>query len=175
MAPVQEQDPSRLSSINRHLRGDIDTIVSKELEKEKARRYQTAADLAADIRRFLDDQPLVARPASTIYQLGKFARRNRALVGGVIATILALALGAGFAINYALKARDSAIHARDREIAAQRASYKMSIAAASAALEAGDVPSALHHLDGWGEVDQTLRGAPRPAPHSLSWGRRSLG
>lgn len=145
---IQEQDPSRLSSINRHLRGDIDTIVSKALEKDKARRYQTAADLAADIRRFLDDQPLVARPASTIYQLRKFARRNRTLVGGVIATILALALGAGFAVNFALKARD-------REIAAQRASYKMSIAAASAALEAGDVPSALRYLD---DAPQPLRG-----------------
>ncbi|MHC4080278.1 MAG: serine/threonine protein kinase [Planctomycetota bacterium] len=90
---IQESDPKPLSSISRVYRGDIDTIVSKALEKEKERRYQTAAELAADIGRYRADVPIVARPASTFYQLRKFARRNRALVGGVIGMFVLLVAG----------------------------------------------------------------------------------
>jgi tetratricopeptide (TPR) repeat protein len=90
---IQESDPKPLSSISRVYRGDIDTIVSKALEKEKERRYQTAAELAADIGRYRADVPIVARPASTFYQLRKFARRNRALVGGVIGMFVLLLAG----------------------------------------------------------------------------------
>ena len=56
-------------------------------------RYQTAAELAADARRYLDNQPIVARPASSFYQLRKFARRNRPLVGGIIGIVVVLLLG----------------------------------------------------------------------------------
>jgi len=78
---IREEDPARLSSINRSFRGDIETIVAKALEKDKARRYSSAAELAADIRRYLRDEPIVARRATTAYQLRKFARRHRALAG----------------------------------------------------------------------------------------------
>ena len=80
---IREDEPTPLSSISRIYRGDLDTIVTKALEKDRDRRYQSAAELAADIRRYLSDEPIVARPASTLYQLRKFARRNRGLVGGV--------------------------------------------------------------------------------------------
>lgn len=90
---IREDDPAPLSAVNRMLRGDVDTIVRKALEKEPQRRYQTAADLGADIRRYLNDEPISARPPSAVYQLGKFARRNRALVGGVAAAFLMLVLG----------------------------------------------------------------------------------
>ena len=82
---IRETDPVRLSSIHRMYRGDIETIVAKALEKDKARRYASAAELAADIRHYLTDQPIVARPPSTSYQLQKFARRHWALVTGVAA------------------------------------------------------------------------------------------
>ncbi|MBX3407587.1 MAG: serine/threonine protein kinase [Phycisphaeraceae bacterium] len=90
---IREEDPTRLSSINRTLRGDIETIVGKALEKDKARRYQSAEALGSDIRRYLKDEPIAARPASTWYQAGKFARRNKVLVGGVAATFLVLVAG----------------------------------------------------------------------------------
>ena len=61
------------------LRGDVETIVSKALEKDKARRYQSAESLASDIRRYLKDEPITARPASTWYQASKFAKRNKSL------------------------------------------------------------------------------------------------
>ena len=90
---IREEEPTRLSSINPQLRGDIETIVAKALEKNKDRRYQTAGELAADIRRYLKDEPIVARQASAMYQLRKFTKRNKALVGGVAAAIVILVLG----------------------------------------------------------------------------------
>jgi non-specific serine/threonine protein kinase/serine/threonine-protein kinase len=85
---IRETDPARLSSFNRSYRGDIETIVAKALEKDKTRRYSSAAELAADIRRYLNDEPIVARPPSASYQLQKFARRNKALVTGAIVVLL---------------------------------------------------------------------------------------
>jgi len=90
---IVHEEPTALGQIDRRLRGDVETIVHKALAKERERRYGSAAELAADLRRFLADEPIVARPASRSYQLRKFARRNRALVGGVAAVIVALAAG----------------------------------------------------------------------------------
>ncbi|GJM24227.1 MAG: hypothetical protein DHS20C16_06420 [Phycisphaerae bacterium] len=87
---ITEREPSRLSSINRSLRGDVETIVGKALQKEKDRRYQSASDFAADIRRYLSDQAISARPTSTFYQFRKFTRRNKALVGVVSVAFVAL-------------------------------------------------------------------------------------
>ena len=87
------EEPAPLSSVNRNLRGDVETIVVKALEKEKARRYSSAEELASDVRRYLTDQPISARPASAMYQLVKFARRNRALVGGLALAAIILIIG----------------------------------------------------------------------------------
>ena len=84
---IRQEDPAPLSSIDRAYRGDVDTIVAKALEKDKERRYAPAADLAADIRRYLADEPILARPASTAYRAQKFARREKALVAGVAAVL----------------------------------------------------------------------------------------
>ena len=75
---IREREPTALTSVSRIYRGDIETVVAKAMEKDKARRYASVADLAADIRRHLKDEPIVARPASVSYQVYKFARRNRA-------------------------------------------------------------------------------------------------
>jgi predicted Ser/Thr protein kinase len=104
---IREEDPARLSSISRAYRGDVETIVAKALEKDKARRYSSAAALAADIRRYLADEPIAARPASTAYQLHKFARRHRALVGAVAAVFVALAAGTVVSTWQALRAREA--------------------------------------------------------------------
>src|SRR6185295_10970606 len=80
---IREEEPTRLSSINRTLRGDVETIVAKALEKEKSRLYQSAESLGSDIRRYLKDEPITARPASTWYHVRKFSRRNRGLVAGL--------------------------------------------------------------------------------------------
>ncbi len=90
---IREEDPAPLSAVSRTYRGDIETIVGKALEKDKARRYASAAGMAADIQRYLSDEPIAARPPSTTYQLQKFARRHKALVVGVAAVFLVLIAG----------------------------------------------------------------------------------
>ena len=105
MQSIRETDPAPLSSIQRVYRGDIETIVAKALEKDKARRYASAAELAADIRRYLANEPIVARPPSISYQLKKFAQRNRALVAGAAAVFLVLAAGVVASTWQAVRAR----------------------------------------------------------------------
>jgi non-specific serine/threonine protein kinase/serine/threonine-protein kinase len=90
---IQEQPPVRPSTLSKSLRGDLETIVLKALEKDRRRRYQSAADLALDLQRYLKNEPILARPTSAIYQLRKFAQRNRAMVTGVAGIIVALAAG----------------------------------------------------------------------------------
>jgi tetratricopeptide (TPR) repeat protein/predicted Ser/Thr protein kinase len=102
MRTILEEEPERLSSIDQEWRGDLDTIISKAMEKDRARRYQSASELAADIRCHLNDQPIMARPPSWFYQVRKFARRNRALVSGVVAAFVVLVAGiiaTGFALS----------------------------------------------------------------------------
>ena len=104
---VQQDDPEPLSSIQRSYRGDVETIVAKALEKDKARRYTSAAELAADIRRHLQNEPITARPPSTLYQLEKFARRHTAVVAAVAAVFLALLAGVIVSTSQAMRARQA--------------------------------------------------------------------
>ena len=102
---IREEDPTKLSSISRAYRGDVETMVAKALEKDKARRYSSAAALATDIRRYLADEPIMARPASTIYQLQKFARRHKGLVVATAAVFAVLVAGIIVSTTEAVKAR----------------------------------------------------------------------
>jgi eukaryotic-like serine/threonine-protein kinase len=119
---IREEDPTSLSSISRIYRGDIETIVGKAMEKDKARRYASAAELSADIRRYLGDEPIAARPPSTGYQLQKFAHRHRALVGGIAAVFVVLAGGIVASTSQAIRANragEAALAERDRAVAAE--------------------------------------------------------
>jgi tetratricopeptide (TPR) repeat protein/predicted Ser/Thr protein kinase len=111
---ICEEEPSRLSSIDKSLRGDVETIVQKALEKDKSRRYHTAGDLASDVKRYLDYEPITARPTGTWYQLGRFAKRNKALVGGLAAVMLALLAGAGVSTYFAITANQQRAEAEQR-------------------------------------------------------------
>ncbi len=151
---IQEQDPPRLGSINPELRGDVETIVSKALEKDPARRYRSAADLAADLRHWLNHEPILARPPSALYHLHKFARRHKGLVGGVVATGVALVLGLVGTVLFAIReahqrgqAEHNAQQAIDEKREAQFQAYRARIAAAAAALSAHDVADAARQLD----------------------------
>lgn len=127
---IREQDAAPLSAVSRLYRGDIETIVAKALEKDRERRYSSAAELAADLRRHLEDQPILAKPPSTAYQLGKFAKRNRALVVGVAAVFIVLVGGvlasmreaslARAAESRALEAQRAATRDRDRAVKAEQ-------------------------------------------------------
>jgi formylglycine-generating enzyme required for sulfatase activity/predicted Ser/Thr protein kinase len=80
---IQEDDPVPLSSIDRHLRGDLDTIAAKALEKSAERRYPSAAALADDIERHLRYEPVLARPPGFVDGLRKFGRRHPAAAAGL--------------------------------------------------------------------------------------------
>ncbi|HEY7387980.1 MAG TPA: serine/threonine-protein kinase, partial [Bryobacteraceae bacterium] len=108
---IREQDPTRLSAISRSYRGDVETIVAKALEKDKTRRYASAAELANDLRRYLADQPITARPASTGYQLRKFARRHKALVGATGVVFAVLIAGIVATTREAVRARRAELSA----------------------------------------------------------------
>jgi WD40 repeat protein/predicted Ser/Thr protein kinase len=158
---IREQEPARLGVLEPQLRGDVETIVAKALEKEPGRRYASAAELAADLRRHLRNEPIQARPASALYQLGKFARRNKTLVGGVAAVMLALIAGLIGTTLFAMREarqRDQAEHnatvaneqkarADEEKKAALRHAYRASLAAAAGALQGDDVADAARHLD----------------------------
>ncbi len=90
IARFRGTDPGTLRKL---LRGDLDWIVMKCLEKDRTRRYDTANGLAMDIARHLGDEPVVARPPSRGYRMRKFVRRNRAAVLGAIAMSAVLVLG----------------------------------------------------------------------------------
>ncbi len=125
---LQQVSPARLSSISGVFRGDLDTIVGKALAKEKERRYQSVGDLSADIRRYVTDLPIVARPPSAWYHARKFAVRNRGLVAALCATGACLVVGTAVSVTLALRAHRSeaaAMHlaaseSQQRSIATQR-------------------------------------------------------
>ncbi len=101
---IASQEPARLGSLNPACRGDIETIAAHALEKEKERRYGSAAQLAADIRHYLRDEPISARPATAFYQLRKFARRHSGMVAGVATAAVTLVATAGVSSWLALRA-----------------------------------------------------------------------
>jgi len=98
-AEERSTDPKQLVSL---LRGDLDWITMKVLERDRARRYGTPSDLAADISRYLHHEPISARPASSAYKLRKYVRRHR--FGAAVGAALALLL-AGFGVMQGLQLR----------------------------------------------------------------------
>ncbi len=87
---IREQPPTRLSTVSKALRGDIETVALKALEKDRERRYQSADELRRDIENYLADSPITARPPSAAYQLRLFARKNKALFAAVASIFVVL-------------------------------------------------------------------------------------
>jgi tetratricopeptide (TPR) repeat protein len=90
IAAQRQTEPAKLTKL---VRGELDWIVMKALEKDRSRRYETASSLAMDVQRYLDDEPVQACPPSAAYRLRKFARRHKGPV--LAASLVVLALVAG--------------------------------------------------------------------------------
>ncbi|MHC4140452.1 MAG: tetratricopeptide repeat protein, partial [Planctomycetota bacterium] len=123
-------DPKKLSQT---LRGDLDWIIMRCLEKDRTRRYETANGLAMDIRRYLGGEAVLAAPPSAAYRLRKFVRRNRGQVIAAGAVVVALAMGVAAVVAVQVRAnRDLAaknveladeqakVDARNKELAAEQ-------------------------------------------------------
>jgi predicted Ser/Thr protein kinase/tetratricopeptide (TPR) repeat protein len=163
MRIIREQGPQPLSSTDRSLRGDLETILSKALEKDRERRYASASEFAADLGRHLRDEPILARPPGALYQLGKFARRNKALTAGAAAALLGLAgsvVGLGLAWDSQRRAaraegqrvleverRLAESHAADARRFLARGQWREALAAYDRALGAGIADSAGLRID----------------------------
>jgi WD40 repeat protein/serine/threonine protein kinase len=104
LSAQRQSDPKRLSRL---FRGELDWVVMKALEKDRNRRYETASAFAADVERYLSDEPVLACPPSAWYRFRKFARRNRpALVTATAAALVVVAAVAGLAASNFLIARE---------------------------------------------------------------------
>jgi WD40 repeat protein len=159
---VRNRPPEPPRRLNPAVPPDLEVICLRCLEKDPARRYQTAADLGADLRRWLAHEPILARPPSALYHLRKFARRHTALVGGVAATMAASVLGLVGTILFAVgEARQRGLAEKHAQTAlgeereAMFQTYRARLAAAVAALSAHDVADAAHQLN---EAPADLRG-----------------
>jgi serine/threonine protein kinase len=129
LASISEQrrmDPARLMKL---MRGELDWIVMKTLEKDRDRRYESAAALARDLERYLHDEPVQACPPSALYRFRKFARRNKvALALAAVAAVVVVLGVLGLALSYAWvkgerDAKVLALQDREDALAAAQANY----------------------------------------------------
>ena len=117
---ISEQRKINPSKLQQILRGELDWIVMKALEKDRTRRYETANGLAMDIERYLGDEPIVARPPSTSYRISKFLKKNRTFVATTAVIVLLLLAGIIGTSLFAYKADKAADRARESAIAEKR-------------------------------------------------------
>jgi WD40 repeat protein/serine/threonine protein kinase len=182
----RRSDPRRLSQL---FRGELDWIVLKALEKDRNRRYETAGALAADVLRYLHDEPVLACPPSAWYRFRKFARRNKlvlmtasAVVFAVLLTVAGLAASTMViareqqatknALQAEIRAKEEVKHALARE---QQALYFQRIASAARDLAANNRGRAEELLDEcpedlsgweWHYLKRRRYEEPRELPHS---------
>ncbi|HSF43995.1 MAG TPA: protein kinase, partial [Thermoanaerobaculia bacterium] len=105
---IVQEDPPPLARAAPSIPRDLSTLVAKCLEKDPARRYDSARALAEDLDRFLDGEPIHARPAGWLYRAGKKVRKNRALSGVSAAAAVALLLLGGASLRAQWEARERA-------------------------------------------------------------------
>jgi eukaryotic-like serine/threonine-protein kinase len=103
-AAHRHAEPPKLISL---LKGDLDWIVMKALEKDRTRRYETANGLAMDVQRYLSNEPVTARPPSRLYRFEKLVGRNRVLFASGTAAFLALAVGFGVSTMLFLREKEA--------------------------------------------------------------------
>jgi tetratricopeptide (TPR) repeat protein len=160
---LETEEPRRLTQLRPDLRGDLDTLLATALERDKSRRYPSAAALGLDLQRFLAQRPIEARPATRLYVAGKFIRRNRiplafgavllgSLLGGSVASWIGFAravdakrqaeANAILALQSADRERQSARHAE----AAQQHAEELSRISDAAARRASAVSAFLVDL-----------------------------
>jgi WD40 repeat protein/serine/threonine protein kinase len=162
----RSSDPKRLSQL---LRGELDWIVMKALEKDRNRRYESASAFAADVQRYLADEPVQACPPSAWYRFRKFARRNKAVLATASAIGLAILLAVGSLVGAVEVLADSNAQIKKEEkqtkeaLAAEqqaredlvRALYYQRFASAEGELKANNVARAEELLE---ECPVQLRG-----------------
>jgi WD40 repeat protein len=140
----RKSDPKRLSQL---IRGELDWIVMRALEKDRNRRYESASAFAADVRRYLHDEPVLACPPSASYRFRKFALRHKAAVAMtavVAAALLVVVVGVAVSAVLVWQAKGEVQHALARE---RQTAYFQRIALAERELAASRAARAEELLD----------------------------
>jgi serine/threonine protein kinase len=184
VAAQRQSDPKRLGQL---CRGELDWIVMKALEKDRNRRYDTASAFAADVQRYLDDEPVTACPASRWYRLRKVLRKHRGALSAVALVVVALVAGsvistwqairANRAENDAVAQRDLALQAEERArtlvhrlrtLGEKHAETRQSASDLALALEnRGDLAAAAGTYASWGfwtDAARSYRGLMQAQP-----------
>ncbi|MCA9260073.1 MAG: hypothetical protein KDA61_12765, partial [Planctomycetales bacterium] len=163
---------NRLVDLSRLEVNDLQIVIAGALEKDRRKRYQRPADLAADLRRVLSGEPILRRRATTAYRLVMFANRNRALAASLVGILFALMVGLATSTTLYLKLNQKYVdvESRNAELSANRGDWRSSLAAIGHALQASpdsaplrlrkiEALLALHRFD---EAAAELRSAGRP-------------
>jgi eukaryotic-like serine/threonine-protein kinase len=148
-------DPRTLRS---QLRGDLDWIIAKAMEKDRGRRYSSVSEFAADVERFLRSEPIVARPPSVSYRVQKFVRRNRlavATAGAVSAAVVLGLAGTSFGMIHARQAEAAAVEQAVRAQQAEEVAVKQKTEAEREAAKAIAAVDFLQTVIGAASPDET--------------------
>ena len=123
LTSVAKRQASEAPRLIHLIRGDLDWIVMKALEKDRTRRFETANGFASDVQRFLKNEPVEARPPSNVYRFQKLVRRNKTAFAGAAAVLAALVLGMGLSLYLFIQERHALHNEREalaRAVAAER-------------------------------------------------------
>src|SRR5262249_22008235 len=156
----RKSDPHKLSQL---CRGELDWIVMKALEKDRSRRYETASAFAADLQRYLNDEPVLACPPSAWYRFRKLARRNKGafLTSAVVAVAMLLGVGSLVSAVLVLAGSNAQVKEEKQQTDAalereQETTYLQRTALAGRELAAGNIGHAEEllaecpeHMRGW--------------------------
>jgi thiol-disulfide isomerase/thioredoxin len=159
---VRESEPLDPSAVKPGMPRDVCTIAVKAIEKQRDRRYQSALDLARDIRHFLNGEAIDARPPSLAYQLTVFTRRHRVVVAAAAAIVVALAIGLSISTFLYFEARRAELQtAAERERAIAALSFMESMIWSTNPVEIGDRVKVGDLLDGYSEkIESAFEGQP---------------
>src|SRR5215467_7561880 len=159
VAQLRDTDPGTL---RRQLTGELNWITMRAMEKDRRRRYNSATEFGDDVGRYLNNEPVIASPPSRLYRMKKFVSKNRLMVGGVAAVLVALCLGfATRTFLYVLAERARASEAA-KEGARER-EYRKRALELEKTLRRGDLEGALR-LSFWLLRDRFLGPPPPHAP-----------
>lgn len=141
---IKANPPTRPSAVNKTLKGDIETIVLKAMEKDRHRRYQSAVELSADINRYLAGEAILARPPSVAYKMARFFERNRwqSIAGLSVTAATLIAAVAIVILSYAISAdRANTLAQQNRQIA-ELSAYGATVNSINAAIGTFDIAAA---------------------------------
>ena len=154
-ADIARQHQTTTPGLGKQLRGDLDAIAMKAMEKDRTRRYASASEFAADITRYLSGEPVLASPPSVMYRTGKFVRRNRLAVVAAALVVASLAAGLAVSSGLYLRAEESRRETERQRAVADQQSYLANLASADLLLRSNDTAEAKKRL---ASAPEALRG-----------------